>query len=89
MELFKLNAKIDVVHVAYKGAAPAISDAIGGQVNAAVANLPALLAPEMRERMTELVIDAAPTSPEEFAAFITSETARWARVVKDAAIPQQ
>ena len=156
MELLKLNAKIDVVHVAYKGAAPAISDAMGGQVNAAVANLPALLAPvqagrlralavtgsqrapqwpaiptiaesgmpgyevtswygvcapaatprrileklnadfravllapEMRERMTELVIDAAPTSPDEFEAFIRAETARWAKVVKDAAIPQQ
>ncbi len=32
-ELFKLNAKIDIVHVPYKGGGPAITDLIGGQVN--------------------------------------------------------
>jgi tripartite-type tricarboxylate transporter receptor subunit TctC len=32
-ELFKLNAKVDIVHVPYKGGGPAISDLIGGQVN--------------------------------------------------------
>lgn len=31
-ELFKAMAKIDIVHVPYKGAAPALSDIIGGQV---------------------------------------------------------
>ncbi|MBX9905125.1 MAG: tripartite tricarboxylate transporter substrate binding protein [Burkholderiales bacterium] len=31
-ELFKAMAKIDIVHVPYKGAAPALSDVIGGQV---------------------------------------------------------
>jgi len=32
-ELFKLNARIDIVHVPYKGGGPAITDLIGGQVN--------------------------------------------------------
>jgi len=32
-ELFKLNARVDIVHVPYKGGGPAISDLIGGQVN--------------------------------------------------------
>jgi tripartite-type tricarboxylate transporter receptor subunit TctC len=32
-ELFKLLAKVDVVHVPYKGSAPAIQDVIGGQVD--------------------------------------------------------
>ncbi len=32
-ELFKHNAKVDIVHVPYKGGGPAISDLIGGQVN--------------------------------------------------------
>ena len=31
-ELFKLTAKIDVVHVPYRGAAPAINDLLGQQV---------------------------------------------------------
>jgi tripartite-type tricarboxylate transporter receptor subunit TctC len=35
------------------------------------------------------VIDTAPTSREEFAQFIRSEAARWARVIKEAGIPQQ
>jgi tripartite-type tricarboxylate transporter receptor subunit TctC len=32
-ELFKLNAKVDIVHVPYKGGGPAITDLIGGQVD--------------------------------------------------------
>jgi len=31
-ELFKAAAKIDIVHVAYKGAAPALQDVVGGHV---------------------------------------------------------
>jgi tripartite-type tricarboxylate transporter receptor subunit TctC len=31
-ELFKAEAKINIVHVAYKGAAPALQDVIGGHV---------------------------------------------------------
>ena len=34
-ELFKLRAGIDLIHVPYKGAAPAMSDLLGGQVHMA------------------------------------------------------
>jgi tripartite-type tricarboxylate transporter receptor subunit TctC len=34
MELFKSRAGIDMVHVPYKGTAPALTDLIGGRVNA-------------------------------------------------------
>ena len=45
--------------------------------------------PEVRQRLTDLVIDIAPTSRDEFTAFIRSEIARWSKVVKDAGVPLQ
>ena len=156
MELFKLTAKIDVVHIPYQGAPQALSDVIGGQIPAsaqtAPAVLPAILSgrvralavtglkrisqlpavptmhetalpgfevnswyglcapagtpepilhkvhtdltavlrmPEIQQRFKDMVIEVAPTSREEFAQFIRAESARWARVIKDAGIPQQ
>jgi tripartite-type tricarboxylate transporter receptor subunit TctC len=38
-ELFKSMAKVDIVHVPYKGNAPAVADLIGGQVQMAFATL--------------------------------------------------
>jgi tripartite-type tricarboxylate transporter receptor subunit TctC len=37
--LFNLTAKVDMVHVPYKGAGPAISDLIGGQVQVSFASM--------------------------------------------------
>ena len=42
-ELFKLTAKIDVVHVPYRGAAPAINDLLGQQVQMTFLDLPVIL----------------------------------------------
>jgi tripartite-type tricarboxylate transporter receptor subunit TctC len=156
MELFKLMANVNLVHIAYKGAAPVIGDLLGGQIPVGIVNIPALLplvearrlralavtgpkrAPQwpsvptmaeaglsgynvtswyglcapagtprsiidkvhgdlatvlqsadVQQRMNDLVIDAAATSPEAFTEFIRSEMARWAKVVKEAGIPQQ
>ena len=156
MELLKLMAKIDVVHIAYKGAPQALSDVVGGQIPVSMQTAPGVLAtiqagrvrplatttlkrisqlpsvptlnetvipgfevtswyglcaptgtpapvldkvhgdltailrtPEIQQRFEALVIEAAPTGREEFAQFIRTETARWARVIKDAGIPQQ
>jgi tripartite-type tricarboxylate transporter receptor subunit TctC len=41
-----------------------------------------LNSPEMRERLTLLGAEAAPTTPEQFAAFIQRELAKYARIVK-------
>jgi tripartite-type tricarboxylate transporter receptor subunit TctC len=156
MELFKSIAGINVVHIAYKGAMPALADVMGGQIPVMLANLPALLphvisgkvralavtsakrtaqlpavptmiesgvpdyvvtawygmcapastpepileklhtdlittlqAPDVQQRLSDLVIDVAPTSRDEFTAFIRSEIGRWAEVVKNAGIPPQ
>jgi len=42
-ELFKSLTHADVTHVAYKGAAPAITDLMGGQVDMMFDNLPSML----------------------------------------------
>ena len=42
-ELFKAAAKIDLVHVPYKGAGPSVTDAIGGQIMSLVLDVTPLL----------------------------------------------
>nr|WP_315527582.1 tripartite tricarboxylate transporter substrate binding protein [uncultured Achromobacter sp.] len=42
-ELFRERAGVDIVHIPYSGAAPAINDLVGGQVDIAVLNLAASL----------------------------------------------
>ena len=156
MELFRLKTGINILHVPYKGAAPAAVDLVGGQIPSMMANLPSILglilagkarplavtsekrapplpdvptmiesgipgyvvtawygmcapagtpapvldklnadivrtlqAADVRQRLADLVIEPAPTSREEFVAFVRSELERWEKVVKDAGIPRQ
>lgn len=42
-ELFKVMAGVNIVHVPYKGNAPALTDAIGGHVEMIISGVPALL----------------------------------------------
>jgi tripartite-type tricarboxylate transporter receptor subunit TctC len=42
-ELLKAEARIDLVHVPYKGAAPAVNDLLGGQVQMGIFDVPILL----------------------------------------------
>ena len=39
-EMFKLHAGVDLVHVPYKGGAPALTDVVGGQVNMMFSSVP-------------------------------------------------
>jgi tripartite-type tricarboxylate transporter receptor subunit TctC len=65
------------------GTPAAVLDKLHADLNAV------LRQPEVRQRLDELVMVGAPTSREEFAQFIRAEIARWAKVIKDANIPQQ
>jgi len=156
MELFKMTAGLNLVHIPYKGGAPALADVMAGQVMGMFGNLPEQLGaikggktralavttlkrtpqlpdvptvaesgypgfevtvwygictqaavprpvvaklnatlvkvlnmPDVRARLADVSIEAAPTTPEEFLAFIKAETAKWAKVVKDAGIPRR
>lgn len=46
----------------------------------------ALARPQVLEKLAALGIEAAPNSPEQFAALIQDDIARWSRVVRDAGI---
>jgi tripartite-type tricarboxylate transporter receptor subunit TctC len=43
VELLRAGAKIDLLHVPYKGAAPGVADVAGGQVQAMIINIPTVL----------------------------------------------
>jgi tripartite-type tricarboxylate transporter receptor subunit TctC len=148
-ELFKTTAGVDMVHVPYKGAAPAVADLLAGQVQIMFDNLSSALPnvksgrlralavttakrspqvpdlptiaeaglpgfdvstwfgifapaatprpvvaklnrelvatlglPEVRERLAQLGAEPAPNTPEEFAAFVRAELAKYGKVVK-------
>ena len=49
---------------------------INGDISAVLAT------PEMKRQLDKLGADPAPLSPAEFAAFVRSEVAKWAKVVK-------
>ena len=152
-ELLKLTAKIDIAHVPYRGAAPAINDLLGQQVQMTFLDLPAILphirsgtlkpialgtdaraptAPDVpttfelgmpelrienwygmvapaatppaivaalnkitvtaladasvREKLAEQGLTTVGNSPEQFRDYIASETAKWAKVIKDAGV---
>jgi tripartite-type tricarboxylate transporter receptor subunit TctC len=152
-ELLKLTAKIDIVHVPYRGATPALNDMLGRQVQMVFLDLPILLPqiksgglrvialgapqraptamdvptttelgfPEVQAenwygmvapagtpapivaRLNQIAVEAMRDpavkeklaiqgaeligdSPEHFHAFMESEIARWAKVIKDAGV---
>src|SRR5690242_16638355 len=152
-ELFKLTAKIDIVHVPYRGAAPAINDLLGQQVQMTFLDLPVILPqikagtlrpialgtkarsplapdvpttaevgmpdllilnwygmvapaktppeiiaklnsitheamadPSVKQKLADQGLTLVPDTPDEFRAYIASETQKWAKVIKDAGV---
>jgi tripartite-type tricarboxylate transporter receptor subunit TctC len=62
-ELFKQLTKIDIVHVPYKGSAPALTDLIGGQVNLMFDNIPSALPHIKAGRLNALATTGARRDP--------------------------
>jgi tripartite-type tricarboxylate transporter receptor subunit TctC len=58
-ELLKLTARIDIVHVPYRGAAPAVNDLLGQQVQMAFLDLPVLL-PQIKAGTLRAIAIGAP-----------------------------
>src|SRR5438309_8297073 len=66
-ELFKLTAKLDIVHVPYRGAAPAINDLLGQQVQMTFLDLPVILPHIKAGSLRPIALGArerAPTAPD-------------------------
>jgi tripartite-type tricarboxylate transporter receptor subunit TctC len=57
-ELFKLTAKIDIVHVPYKGAAPVMNDLLGQHVEMVFLDLPVLLPQIKAGKITPIAVGA-------------------------------
>jgi len=58
-ELLKAEAKIDIVHVPYKGAAPAVTDLVGGQVQMGIFDVPVLLSHIRSGKLKALAVTSA------------------------------
>lgn len=153
MELLKSMTGVNIVHIPYKGAGPALTELLGGQTqvmctslagqlphikagrvralavttatrNAQVPNVPTMIeagvpgyevtiwyavffpagapkavvarlnsdlvkilnSPDMKERLAQIGVDPAPSTPEELAAFVKAETDKYTKVAQDAGI---
>ena len=93
-ELLKSEAKIDLVHVPYKGAAPAVNDLLGGQVQMGIFDVPVLLGHIRSGKLKALAVTSAtraatlasvPTTAEEKYPNVTSDN--WYGLVVPAATP--
>jgi tripartite-type tricarboxylate transporter receptor subunit TctC len=63
VELLKSVAHIDLLHVPYKGAAPAVTDLISGQVKMGILDLPVLLPQVRAGKLKALAITSKARSP--------------------------
>jgi tripartite-type tricarboxylate transporter receptor subunit TctC len=62
-ELLKLTAKIDIVHVPYRGAAPAVTDLLGQQVQMVFLDLPILLPQIKTGALRPIAVGSAERAP--------------------------
>ena len=93
-ELFKLLANVDLVHVPYKGTAPAMIDLLGGQVQFVFDNIPGALAQYRPGKVKGYAVTSAARSPvvpeiPSLAEFLPGyDISSWTMLVGPARIPQ-
>jgi tripartite-type tricarboxylate transporter receptor subunit TctC len=83
VELLKIEAKIDLLHVPYRGAAPAVNDLIGGHVQMATLDTPKALAVTSATRSSAL--PDVPTTGE--AGYKKVNSDNWYGLVAPAGVP--
>ena len=95
-ELLKAEAKVDLVHVPYKGAAPAVTDLLAGQVQMGIFDVPVLLPHIRAGKLKALSVTSAsraatlpdvPTTAEGGYPNVTSDN--WYGLVVPAATPAE
>jgi tripartite-type tricarboxylate transporter receptor subunit TctC len=64
MELFKMNSGIDVVHIAYKGAGPALVDLVGGHVQAMFSTIPSVIGAVRTNKIRMLGVSSLARHPD-------------------------
>jgi len=64
MELFKKLAGIDIVHIAYRGAGPAVAELLGNQVQAMFATVPSVIGPVRAGKLRMLGVTSASRFPD-------------------------
>ncbi len=62
-EMFKMQTKLNMLHVPYKGSAPAVTDLLGGQVQSMFDNTPSALPHVQGGRLRAIAITSAQRSP--------------------------
>ena len=63
-ELFKSLAKVDMVHVPYKGSAPAVTDLLGNQIGIMFDNMPSAIQHVRSGKLRPIAVTTAKRSPE-------------------------
>ena len=62
-EMLKFSAAIDIIHIPYRGAAPAVTDVVGGQVQMMFADIPVLLPHVQAGKLRALAVGSAERAP--------------------------
>lgn len=95
--LFESATGVSLLHVPYKGAGPAMTDLLGGQIDMMFVGMPVALQHAARDQMTVLAVTGNKRSPKlaNVPAFaeagvkgLGDETAVWWAVVVPASVPQ-